>query len=299
MFAPVRILEKEGVRISVLSVNEDGLADINALSSLIEEDTVVVALMYANNEIGTIQPIGEAAKTIRKWKKDNRGVVRSEPVHGDGRYPLLYTDASQAPNHLEFAVPPLGVDLMTLSAGKIYGPKGSGLLYVSRGTPLVPVTHGGGQERGIRAGTENVPAIIGFARALEIAQHMRGGESPRLTEIRDTAIRLLKDTFSDIVMNGSMSERLPNNINFSFPDLDHEYLAIALDARGFAVATKSACSESEAEISHVLSALQKEKGSDRPTSGIRVSMGRTTTMEEMSEFVATLAAIKSTMMGTL
>ncbi len=295
VFAPVRAFKKEGVRVTVLPVRKDGRVNPSELYALITEETVLIALMYANNEIGSVQPVGEAAKAIRKWKKEVRGVVRSVQSFGDSRYPLLYSDASQAPNLLSCGVLSLGVDLMTLSSGKIYGPKGAGLLYVSRGIKISPLLHGGGQEGGLRAGTENVPAVVGFARALEIASSMREDEARRLAAIQIETIKLLQVTFPAIIINGSDEERLSNIINFSFPDIDHEYLALALDARGFAVATKSACSETEAEISHVLLALREYEDENRPTSGIRVSMGRSTRREDMTEFVATLSVILETM----
>ena len=298
VFAVARVLENEGTRVSILPVGTDGAARVDELAELITVETVLVALMYANNEIGTIEPVSLVAKAIRKWKKEVRGVVRSERIRGDDRYPLLYSDASQAPNYLDCAVPALGVDMLTISAAKIYGPKGAGLLFVSRGTQVEPLVQGGGQERGLRAGTENVPAIVGFASAFEIAARVRETESARLRDMQTRTVTLLQETFPDIIVNGSLTERLPNNISFSFPNVDHEYLAITLDARGFAVATKSACSESEAETSHVLLALaHSDQG--RPVSGIRVSMGRGTTMEDMSEFVATLSVIRSTMLGAV
>ncbi len=295
VFGAARAIEARGARVSVAPVTENGVLDTETLSTMIEEDTVLIAAMYANNEIGTVQPIAEIAKLIRKWKKEVRGVVRSERTIGDGRYPLLYTDASQAPNYLDCRVPHLGVDMMTLSSGKIYGPKGAGLLFVSRGVSLSPVFHGGGQELGYRPGTENVPAIIGFAHAFELATAIREDEATRLLSIRTQTEKLLKETFSDIIINGS-GERIPNNINFSFPAVDHEFLALALDARGFAVATKSACSETEAEVSHVLLAIRDSGDDESPVSGIRVSMGRQTTIADMTEFVATLSVIRSTML---
>lgn len=296
VFGPARALEAEGVRLSILPVSADGIVKLDELSTMITFDTVVIAVMYANNEIGTIEPIGETAKIIRKWKKEERGVVRGERPTLDDQYPLLYSDASQAPNYLECIPASLGVDMMTLSSAKVYGPKGSGLLFCARGTNMDPILHGGGQERGFRPGTENVSAIIGFQEALHQASQMRAEETERLTQIRDVTVTLLKETFPLITVNGSLEHRLANNINFSFPDIDHEFLALALDARGFSVATKSACSETEAEISHVLLALKQEEHETRPVSGIRISMGRGTTLEAMQEFVAVLREIMDTMM---
>ncbi len=290
-----RMLEKEGVQVSRVPVDTEGIVDLSALNSLITLDTVVIAIMYANNEIGTIEPISDIAKQIRKWKKEERNVVRSVRTTLDARYPLFYCDASQASNYLSLNLPLLGVDLLTLSGGKMYGPKGVGLLYVSRGLPLLPIMLGGGQERGLRAGTENVPAIIGFEAALKYAIESLQDESLRLSQIRDKTINMLRERFKDIIINGSMETRLPNNIHFSFPKVDHEFLAIALDARGFAVATKSACSETDAETSHVLLALLKDSADTRPISGIRVSLGRQTQMNDMEEFCDALHDIMKTL----
>lgn len=297
VFAAVRTLESVGARVSILPVDANGIVKVDELAAMITEQTVLVAVMYANNEIGTIEPLNEIAKVIRKWKKDVRGTVRSKKSEGDDLYPLFYTDASQAPNYLDCAPASLGVDMMTISGGKMYGPKGAGLLYVARGVALSPIVFGGGQEKGLRAGTENVSSIIGMKEALSMSVQIRVDEVKRLSEIQKATMALLLETFPNILLNGSLVDRLPNNIHFSFPDVDHEYLALALDARGFAVATKSACSETEAEISHVLLAL-RSKGDERPKSGIRVTMGRSTRMEDMSEFVATLLVIMNTMMGT-
>lgn len=293
-----RVLEREGVRVTRLPVDQDGIVDLNQLRDAITFDTVVVAVMYANNEIGTIEPIAEIAKCIRKWKKEERGVVRSERSRESDRYPLLYTDASQAGNYCDMRVPALGVDMLTLSSGKMYGPKGSGLLYVARGIALSPISVGGGQEKGIRAGTEHVAGIVGLAAAFEKSLAQQEGEVSRLTTIRDNTTALLRAQFPNIVINGSLTKRLPNNINFSLPAVDHEFLAIALDARGFAVATKSACSETDAETSHVLLALRTDEHDTRPVSGLRVTLGRDTKMEDMTAFIAALVDIAATMLVT-
>lgn len=293
-----RVLEEEGVRVTRLSVDEVGIVNFDELRASITQDTVLIAVMYANNEIGTIEPISDIAKLIRKWKKEERGLVRSERPTLDVRYPLFYTDASQASNYCDLRIPSLGVDLLTLSGGKMYGPKGTGILYVARGIPVLPILVGGGQEKGIRAGTENVAGIVGFATALQRAMSIQTVETERLTKIRDNTISLLREKFVDIMINGSLTSRLPNNIHFSFPGVDHEFLAIALDARGFAVATKSACSETDAETSHVLLALAQSGDKGRRVSGLRVTLGRATKMEDMAEFASALAVIKETMLVT-
>ncbi len=284
---PTRVLEQMGVRITRLSVDASGIVDPTALKSMLNEDTVLVSVMYANNEIGTVEPIKEIAKIIRKWKKEVRGVIRTGKPKNDERYPLFHTDATQAVNYLDMHIPRLGVDMLTMNAAKIYGPKGIGLLVALRGTSIEPIIVGGGHERGRRAGTENVPGIIGFAVALHIAQAMAASESTRLTSIRDYMMSELKNT-PGLVINGSIAERLPNNIHFSLPNIEHEFLALELDAQGFAVATKSACNETDAETSHVLQALRAADNTQGPTSGIRLSFGRSTTQKDIDTFLVAL-----------
>jgi cysteine desulfurase len=292
-------LVSEGVRVDVLPVDRNGLVVLEKLPSLLTPETVVVSVMYANNEIGTIEPLAAIAKLIRKWKKEERQVTRDKAITGDARYPLFHTDASQATNYCDMTIAHLGVDLLTLNAAKCYGPKGVGLLYVARGTPVAPLLHGGGHERGLRAGTENVPLVIGMAEALSIAGDKRAMECERLIPIRDALRARLCALFPDVLLNGSADHCLPNTVNFSFPDIDHEFLTLALDARGFAVATKSACNEWDAETSHVLLAIREADGSDAPRSGIRVTMGRATAMEDIVAFVDTLAEIRDTMLTVL
>lgn len=284
---PARMLEAMGVRVTWLPVDARGVVGLAALPAALGEDTVLVSVMYANNEIGTIQPIREIAKLIRKWKKDVRGVTRDGKPEGDERYPLFHTDATQAANYLDMSVPRLGVDLLTMNAAKMYGPKGVGLLVVLRDTSIEPTLVGGGQERGRRAGTENVPAIVGFAEAFGIARAMAEAESARLSALRDHAIAELKK-IPRLLINGDEHERLPNNINFSLPDVDAEFLCLQLDAQGFAVATKSACNETDAETSHVLAALREAAESNVPESGMRLSLGRATTKEHIDQFIETL-----------
>lgn len=292
---PVYILEQEGVRVTRIPVDAEGIVLLKNIEEAITEDTVIISVMYANNEIGTIQPIRDIAKTIRKWKKNFREAVRTEKPTGDGRYPLFHTDACQATNYLDMHVPRLGVDLLTLSAGKIYGPKGVGLLVVTRDVPLRSIISGGSQEGGRRAGTENVPGVIGLSSALTLVQEMKETESQRLTEVRDHAMLALR-AIPGVIINGSVAERLPNNVHFSLPGVDHEFLAIALDAKGIAVATKSACNESDAEYSHVLLALNESRGGTYPTSGIRLSFGRQTTIDHVDRFIEALGAIREQML---
>lgn len=288
-------LRGEGVRVDILPCNAEGVVSPEMLIPLLSLDTVIVSIMLANNEIGTIQPVAQYAKAIRRWKKDVRQVTRDMRVHDDDRYPLLHSDATQAMNYLPVEIPLLGVDMLTWNAAKIYGPKGIGALFVARGTPLTPLIVGGGHERGMRAGTENVPGIVGFAAALAQAVELRDPETERLRAVRDEFLRELSARFPDMIVNGTTRERLPNNINVSFPDIDHEFLVLALDARGFAVSAKSACGEQELDVSHVLVALRDAEHSDAPRSGLRITLGRGSDRHIIAPFVRVLAEIRATM----
>ncbi len=291
----VRLLESGGVEVDRVPVLQSGVVDLELIQGKIQKNTVIISVMYANNEIGTIQPIKDIAKLIRKWKKDVRGVTRIGKPEGDQMYPLLHTDACQAVNYCDTDVASLGVDLMTFNAAKIYGPKGVGALIRLRGIPIESIVVGGGHEYGLRAGTENVSGIVGFAEALKITKERRAEESVRLTTIRDYAILEL-EKISGLIINGDKVERLPNNIHFSLPNIDHEFLALALDAKGFAVATKSACNEFDTDTSHVLAALRLADGSKHPQSGIRTTLGRSTQKHDIDIFVATLKDIMNTVM---
>lgn len=300
VLAPARKLEEAGVVVTRLPIDACGTVNLDVLKKSLTKNTILVSIMYANNEIGTIQPISEIAKIVRKWKKEVREITRERKPEGDERYPLLHTDATQAANYCDMNIPRLGADMLTMNAAKIYGPKGIGLLAIFRDTPIAPQILGGGHEGGRRAGTENVPGIIGFAEALRLTREISVEESARLTPLRDHVIGELKK-ISGLTINGDEAERLPNNINFSLTGADpspaarggasHEFLALQLDAKGFAVATKSACNEHDAETSHVLKALRDAQGSSGPKSGIRLSFGRSTTKKETDVFLKVLRGI--------
>src|SRR3989344_2826543 len=297
VLAAARALEREGATLSIISVDKEGIIDIDELLRAITKDTVIISIGYANNEIGVVQPIRAIARAIRNWKKEVRGTSRDVRAEGDDCYPLFHTDACQATNYLELRVPQLGVDLMTLNAAKIYGPKGIGLLFVGRTIPVYPLITGGGQERGLRAGTENIPLIVGFAEALRIAASERRNECDRLMQLQDYLIAELQ-TQEDVTINGSLTSRLPNNINIALRGADHEFVTIALDAKGIAVSTKSACNEADAEHSHVLMALQAA-GHDGEPSGLRISLGRSTTKKDIDLFLFALLEIRKTLVVAL
>lgn len=297
VLAAAHALQKEEVILSLAPVDKDGLVDVEELLRTITKDTVVISVGYANNEIGVVQPLRVIARAIRNWKKEVRGTSRDVRSEGDDIYPLLHSDACQATNYLELKVPHLGVDLLTINAAKIYGPKSIGLLVARRGISIMPTIVGGGQERNLRAGTENVPLIVGFAKALSIASEKRTEESARLTLLRDYAFLELKKNDA-LMLNGSLSFRLPNNINISLRGVDHEFFVLALDAKGIAVSTKSACNEADAEHSHVLMALRMA-GHMGESSGLRITLGRATTKYDVDAFLLALSDIQKNLVVAL
>jgi len=258
------LLPAQQYDVRIASVDKSGRINLEDLESKIDENTVLVSVMYANNEIGTIQPITQISKVIEKQRRNR-----------NNRLPLyLHTDACQATNFLDIHTSRLGVDMMTLNGGKIYGPKQSGALYVKAGTILSPIIQGGGQERGLRSGTENVPACVGFATAIDEAQQMRQSESERLQKLQKSFVDKLIQDIPGAVINGSQKYRLPNNVHVTFPGQDNERLLIQLDELGIMAAAGSACSASQDEPSHVLEAIGVSD-SDAQAS-IRITMGRST-----------------------
>lgn len=271
----------------VSKVHKDGRVDINDLALNIDENTVLVSVMYANNEIGTVQPIREVAKLIKEIR-----LKREIEAEKKDEQPLplyLHTDACQAANYLPLLVNSLGVDLMTLNGGKIYGPKQSGILFVRTGVDLKPQILGGGQERGIRSGTENVPSIIGFAEALKDVTSMYVDENDRLTGLRDSLVQKLEDKFSSVSINGSLKYRLPNNLHITISGIDNERLMMELDQAGILVATGSACSASSDAPSHVLKAVGLSDGEAQ--SSLRITFGRQTNEDQLSQFMNRLSSL--------
>lgn len=290
-----RYLEKHGAILHFIPVDKDGFVDINFIKSKINNNTVVISVGLVNNEIGTIQRIHEIAKMIRSWKKDNRGVTRDRETIGDGLYPLLHTDGTQAICYYGLSIPKLGCDLFSCNSSKIYGPKGVGLLYKNLAVKILPAMIDGSQEFGLRAGTEPVALIAGFAEAFKIAQENSLNETFRLAPIRemlfDELIKISEKNKIKLTINGPRSyERVVNNVNVSFEGINHEYLTILLDSEGFAVSTKSACNEKEAEESHVLFALNEalDKEGERPLSGLRITMGSSTTERAVKELISAI-----------
>jgi cysteine desulfurase len=271
---------------SVALTTEQGRVDVDSLRQNITDATVLVSVMYANNEVGTIQPlrqIGDMLKTIRAQR---RAEGNTTPLY-------LHTDACQAANYLDLHVSRLGVDMMTLNGGKIYGPKQSGVLYIASHVQLQPLILGGGQERGLRSGTENVAGCVGFAAALDQAQHMRHNEVKRLNEVKNSAIHLLSAKIPGAIVNGSLEHRLPNNLHVTLPGFDNERVLVQLEQHGILAAAGSACSASNDEPSHVLRAMGL--GNEAAQSSLRFTFGRATTLADVEKLVQVLTDItKST-----
>lgn len=263
----------------IAPVKPDGVLDLAALDGLVDENTVLVSIMYANNEVGTVQPIRQVAQLVTKKRAQRKNDL---PLY-------LHTDACQAANYLDLHVSRLGVDLLTLNSGKIYGPKQVGALYVRTGVQLAAQQLGGGQERSLRSGTENVPGIVGFAKALDVAQAMRTQEGIRLQHLQQQFIRLLQDQVPGVVVNGSRKQRLPNNVHITVPGHDNERLMMQLDEQGIAVAQGSACSASSELPSHVLTAMGLSDADARAS--LRLTMGRGTTQAHIQQVITALRGL--------
>ncbi len=263
VLAPARVYACQEV-----GVNANGTIDLAALEQAINDQTVLVSIMYANNEIGTIEPLSEAANLLK--------TIRSERRKGGNALPLyLHTDACQAANYLDLHVARLGVDLMTINGGKIYGPKQSGALFVAAHVRLQPIILGGGQERNMRSGTENVAQNVGLATALDLVQQTRHQEARRLQTLQNQFIKQLEAKIPGVVLNGSRKKRLPNNVHITIPGQDNERLLIQLDQADILAAAGSACSASNEEPSHVLRAMGISDTAAQAS--LRFTMGHATT----------------------
>lgn len=267
---PMKELEKEGFTVTYLPVNEQGIVSVEAFQNAVRDDTILVSIMHANNEIGTIQPIAAIGKIARE-----RGI-------------LMHTDAVQSVGYLNIDVDDLNVDLLTLSAHKIYGPKGVGALYVRKGVQLVPQIRGGAQERRKRAGTENTAGIVGLAKALELAHREQAAVVPKIEKLRD---RLLEGILQipHTRLNGSRTERLPNNINVCFEFIEGESLLLNLDLKGIAGSSGSACTSGSLEPSHVLLALGLPH--EIAHGSLRLTLGRDNTDAEVDYVLECLPPI--------
>lgn len=268
----------QAYRTKVSPVSPDGLVSSAGLEKLITDDTVLISVIYANNEIGTIQPLSEIHSLLRGIRQDRQERGVDLPLY-------FHTDACQAPMYLDVNAAGLGVDLMTLNGGKMHGPKQSGVLYVKAGIDLVPLILGGGQEFGIRSGTENVAGAVGFAKALELAFKGRADRVRKVSSLRDELIGLLETEFG-AVLNGSRKHRIANNVHVTFPNTDNERVLFALDDLGIAAATGSACSASKDEPSRVLSTLGLSDAEARAS--LRFTLGKDTKKTDLEYLLKVL-----------
>lgn len=268
-------LESKGVRITYLPVNEEGKVDPSDVERAIGPDTALVSVMTANNEIGTIEPI----ETIGKICRDH--------------HVLFHTDAVQAYGHVPIDVNRMNVDLLSASAHKLGGPKGCGLLFIREGVPIRSLIRGGAQERGRRAGTENVPGIAGFGEAALEAQNHLNERMEQTEKLRDDAIGRILSEIPDTILNGSRSERLPGNINVTIKGAEGQLMLILLDRAGVAASSGSACSSGSLDPSHVLTAIGRTEEEAKDT--LRLTLSHETTKEEMDEAVDALVRAASSL----
>ena len=279
---PVEHLKKEeGFQVSYVGVDKEGIINPKDIERALTKKTILVSVMMANNEIGTIQPIVEIGKIILKWRKKN-----------NSPYPLFHTDACQAAGTLDLNVEKLHVDLLTLNGSKIYGPKGVGVLYIRKGTKLEPIVFGGAQEMNKRPGTQNVAGIVGLAKALELGQSEKDKENARLIKLRDYFVgELLK--IKGTKLNGHPERRLPNNVNVSFLNIEGEAMILYFDAKGVYVSSGSACTSRTLDPSHVLMSTGV-KGEVAHTS-VRFTLGKQTKKADLNYVLKVLPAIVKTL----
>ncbi|MEK7167404.1 MAG: cysteine desulfurase family protein [Patescibacteria group bacterium] len=269
---PCRRLEKEGVEVTYLPVNSHGLVELKNLEKSIKENTVLVSVMYVNNEIGTIQPIAEIGKMIKRLNQKRKNKI------------YFFTDAVQALNYCDCNVDKLGVDLLALSGHKIYGPKGIGALYLRKGTPFAPIIFGGHQQANVRPGTYNVPGIVGLAKAVELISSKENG---KIRKLRDYLIKKVK--IKDVFINGDLVKRVSSNVNFIFKGVEGESVVLMLSEKKIAASTGSACSSGSLEPSHVLLALGLKP--EMAHGSLRVTLGRFTKKEDLDALLKELPLI--------
>jgi len=268
---PVRYLEKQGYDVTIVGVDENGLVSPGEVEAAIRPNTALVSVMYANNETGVVQPLSEIGEVCRE-----KGVI-------------FHTDAVQAAGKIPINVDELGCDLLSIAAHKFYGPKGVGVLYVRRKTPILPVYYGGHHEQNIRPGTENVPGAVGLARALEVATEDMEAESARLSALRDRLEELADEKVGHIGVNGGGAPRVPNTTNISFHFVEGESILLYLNTKGVCASTGSACASKESGPSHVLTAMGIAP--EFCQGAIRFSLGRSNTAEQVEYVVERLAEI--------
>ncbi len=264
-------LEKEGFDVTYVPADSDGIIDMDELEKAIRDDTILISVMHANNEIGTIQPISDISKLTKE-----KGIY-------------LHTDAVQSFGKIAVNVDELGVDMLSMSSHKIYGPKGVGALYVRKGTPLQALAHGGSHERSMRAGTENISGIVGFAKAVALADERLVDDEKHMTQLRDSLIGKVMDSIDDVELSGHPTNRLPNNVNLRFSFIEGESMLLFLDMKGIAISTGSACSSKSLEPSHVLTAIGLRPEDSHGS--LRITLGKDNTQEEVDYVVDALVEV--------
>lgn len=280
VLSSIKALASAGFKVKYLNVDNLGFVDIESLKIKLNKNTIIVSMMYANNEIGTIEPIKAIVKIINNFRN------RKSKIH-ETAYPLFHVDACQATGYLDMNVNHLGVDLLTFNGTKIYGPRGVGILYIRRGVKLDSQISGGDQEFGLRAGTENLPAILGLAKAVEL---IKKNEVKNILELRDYFINKMKLDLPEAILNGPEGVlRLANNVNISFPNLSSEVILLELDKYGIHAGSGSACTARSVEPSYVLKAIGVEI--KYINGAIRFSLGRQTNKKDIDYVVKTLMKI--------
>ncbi len=268
---PAKFLEKRGFEISVVGVDKYGLVDPAKIKKAITDKTILISVMHANNEIGTIQPIADIGKIARE-----KGIY-------------FHSDAVQTVGHIPVNVNTLGVDLLSLSAHKFYGPKGVGALYIRRGTRIERFLHGGDQERDRRASTHNTPGIVGLAKAIELCSDKMEEEAKAQSSLRDRLIAEIPKRIPEVYLNGHATKRLPNNVNFSIKYIEGESILLSLDMLGIAASTGSACTSSSLEPSHVLLAIGLPH--EIAHGSLRITLGRWTSKEDVDYLLEQLPSV--------
>lgn len=264
-------LETQGWQVTYLPVDADGFVTVQQVENALRPDTVLVSVMAANNEIGTLEPVAEIGALCHE-----RGV-------------LFHTDAVQAVGAIPLDVEALHADMLSLSAHKFHGPKGIGALYIRKGVKIDPLIHGGAQERGHRAGTENLPGIVGLGKAIELAEEGLAENAARMTFLRNRLVSGLTEAIPDMRINGTMDKRLPNNVNVSFAGIEGEAVLLRLDLEGIAASSGSACTAGSLDPSHVLTAIGLTR--DEAKGSLRLTLGTDTTQADIDEVVAKLPGI--------
>jgi len=276
-----KAVEKDGLaEVSYIKPGKDGIMRVSEIAKAIRPNTVLISIMYVNNEIGTVQPIGKISKLVRKT---NQAKAENEFKT------VFHTDATQAVNYFDCDVEKLGVDLLSMSAHKIYGPKGIGMLYVRKGTAIRKIQDGGDQEYKLRAGTHNVTGIVGFGKAMEVLKKNMSKDSKKIQDLRDHLIGKVLREIPNARLNGSKTKRSPNNANFSFRDIEGEGLLLSLDMEGIACSTGSACSSGALSPSHVLLSIGLK--AEQAHGSLRMTLGKYTTKNEIDVTVKKLKAI--------